>query len=76
MTGLVPVIYVVKLPEKLRIGRNRSRVDGRDKPGHDGEGSLNGTASLILALMGPDGLRGRRARLRRYASPTLSRYIW
>jgi hypothetical protein len=52
MTGLFPVIYVVKLPEKLRIGRNRSRVDGRDKPGHDGEGGLNGTASLILALMG------------------------
>jgi len=44
MTGLVPVIYVVKLPEKLRIGRNRSHVDGRDKPGHDGEGGLNGTA--------------------------------
>jgi len=44
MTGLVPVIHVVKPPEKLRIGRNRSRVDGRDKPGHDGEGGLNGTA--------------------------------
>jgi hypothetical protein len=44
MTGLVPVIHVVKPPEKLRIGRNRSRVDGRDKPGQDGEGGLNGTA--------------------------------
>jgi fatty-acyl-CoA synthase len=44
MTGLVPVIHVVKPPEKLRIGRKRSRVDGRDKPGHDGEGGLNGTA--------------------------------
>jgi hypothetical protein len=52
MTGLVPVISadasafgdVVRPPEKLRIGRKRSRVDGRDKPGHDGEGSLNGVA--------------------------------
>jgi hypothetical protein len=31
MTGLVPVIHVVKPPEKLRIGRKRRRVDGRDK---------------------------------------------
>jgi hypothetical protein len=38
MTGLVPVIPVVKLPGKLRIGRKPSRVDGRDEPGHDGEG--------------------------------------
>ena len=51
MTGLVPVISaerkrigdVVKLPEKLRIGRKRRRVDGRDEPGHDGNGSLNGS---------------------------------
>jgi hypothetical protein len=57
MTGLVPVIWpnasafgdVVKPPEKLRIGRKRRRVDGRDKPGHDGEGSL----TLIPALMPP-----------------------
>jgi hypothetical protein len=33
MTGLVPVIHVVEPPEKLRIGQNRSRVDGRDEPG-------------------------------------------
>jgi hypothetical protein len=43
MTGLVPVIHVVK-PETLRIGRKRSRVDGRDKPrdkpGHDGKGRV------------------------------------
>jgi hypothetical protein len=36
MTGLVPVIHVVKLPEELRTGRKRSRVDGRDESGHDG----------------------------------------
>jgi hypothetical protein len=39
MTGLVPVIHVVK-PETLRIGRKRSRVDGRDKPGHGGKGRV------------------------------------
>ena len=33
MTGLVLVIHVVKSPEKLPIGRKRSRVDGRDEPG-------------------------------------------
>ena len=40
MTGLVPVIHVVKPPETLRIGRKRRRVDGRDEPGHDGKGGL------------------------------------
>jgi hypothetical protein len=52
MTGHVPVIRpnasafgdVVEPPDKLRIGRNRGRVDGRDEPGHDGEGSRNDTA--------------------------------
>jgi hypothetical protein len=34
---------VVKPPKKLRIGWKRSRVDGRDKPGNDGKGSLSGT---------------------------------
>jgi hypothetical protein len=42
MTGLVQVIHVAKLPEKLRIGRKRSRVDGRDKPGHDGKAAYCG----------------------------------
>jgi hypothetical protein len=50
MNGLVPVTHVVKPPEMLRIGRKRRRVDGRDKPwdkpGHDGEGSLNDTACV------------------------------
>jgi hypothetical protein len=41
MTGLVPVIHVVNPPEKLRISRKRSRVDGRDEPGHDGNGGSN-----------------------------------
>jgi hypothetical protein len=36
MTEFVPVIHVVKPPEKLRIGRNRSDAAGRDEPGHDG----------------------------------------
>ena len=45
MTGLFPVIHVVKPPEKLRIGLKGSRVDGRDKPGHDGKGGLNGGIS-------------------------------
>jgi hypothetical protein len=52
MTGLVPVIRpnasafgdVVEPTDKLRIGRNRGRLDGRDKPGPDGEGSWNDTA--------------------------------
>jgi hypothetical protein len=52
ITGLVPVSQpnanafgdVVKPPEKLWIGRNRRRVDGRDKPRHDGKGGLNGIA--------------------------------
>jgi hypothetical protein len=37
MTGLVPVIHAVKLPEKFQMTRRRRRVDGRDKPGHDGK---------------------------------------
>jgi hypothetical protein len=53
MTGLVPVIHVVTPPEKLRIGRNRCRVVGRDKPGHDGEGSLNGTACAYPSAYAP-----------------------
>jgi hypothetical protein len=55
MTGLVPVIHVVKPPESLRIGRKRSRVDGRDEPGHDGEARLN----LMLALCHPYNLLRR-----------------
>ena len=54
MTGLVPVIHVVKPPEKLRIGRKRSRVDGRDEPGHDGKGSLNGAACAYLSAYGDE----------------------
>jgi hypothetical protein len=40
---------VVRPPEKLRIGRKWSRVDGWDQPGHDGEGSLNGVACAYLS---------------------------
>jgi hypothetical protein len=44
MTGLVQVIRpnasafsdVVAQPERFRSAGNRPRVDGRDKPGHDG----------------------------------------
>ncbi len=62
MTGLVPVIHVVKPPETLRIGRKRSRADGRDnprdKPGHDGKGSLNGTACAYGVLAAAFSERG------------------
>jgi hypothetical protein len=66
MTGLVPVIRpnasafgdVVKLPEKFRIGRKRRRVDGRDEPGHDGEGGLNGTACAYPKPAEPEPKRG------------------
>ena len=37
MTGLVPVIHVGVAPEGLGWAGNWNRVDGRDKPGHDGE---------------------------------------
>jgi hypothetical protein len=40
MTGLVPVIHVVMLPENLPIVRKRRRVDGRDEPRHDGKGAI------------------------------------
>jgi hypothetical protein len=36
MTGLVPVIHVVEPSEKLKLAGKRSRMDGRDEPGHDG----------------------------------------
>jgi hypothetical protein len=39
MAGLVPVIHVVKPPGRLRSAERR-RVDGRDKPGHDGTGGF------------------------------------
>ena len=52
MTGLVPVIHVVKPPECFRIGRKRSGVDDRDKPGHDGKGGLTEQHALILAPKG------------------------
>jgi hypothetical protein len=52
MTGLVPVIHVVKPPESFRIGRKRSGVDDRDKPGHDGKGSLTAQHAFILAPRG------------------------
>jgi len=48
MTGLVPVIHVVKLPESFRSGRRRRHVDGRDKPGHDGKGGLTAPYPFIL----------------------------
>ena len=41
MTGFVPVIHVVKLPESLQSGQKRRHVDGRDEPGHDGKGGLS-----------------------------------
>jgi hypothetical protein len=40
MTGLVPVIHVGVAPEGLGWAGNWNRVDGRDKPGHDGERRL------------------------------------
>ncbi len=38
MAGLVPAIHAVRPPEAMGAGRKPRRVDGRDKPGHDGEG--------------------------------------
>jgi len=58
MTGLVPVIHVVKPPEKLLIGRKRRRVDDRDEPGHDGEGSLNGAVRPYRSGVGLPGREG------------------
>jgi hypothetical protein len=41
MAGLVPAIQVASSPEALGIWRKRRRVDGGDKPGHDGNGGFS-----------------------------------
>ena len=56
MTGLVPVIPAEckrirrrrQTAGTLPIGRKRRRVDGRDKPGHDGTGGFSAAWNLVL----------------------------
>jgi hypothetical protein len=38
MAGLVPAIHAAPLRHAPNMLDGRSRVDGRDKPGHDGVG--------------------------------------
>ena len=38
MAGLVPAIHAVPPRFILNVSTRRRRVDGRDKPGHDGVG--------------------------------------
>jgi hypothetical protein len=38
MAGLVPAIHAVPPRFLLNVATKRRRVDGRDKPGHDGVG--------------------------------------
>jgi len=42
MTGLVPAIHAVTLRFVLDGSAMRRRVDGRDKPGHDGNSFWSG----------------------------------
>jgi hypothetical protein len=46
MAGLVPAIHAVRRALGVALERRRSGVDGRDKPGHDGNGA---SANLIPA---------------------------
>ncbi|HKH80049.1 MAG TPA: error-prone DNA polymerase [Methylovirgula sp.] len=49
MAGLVPAIHADPLPPPFEDGQQRHRMDGRDKPGHDGEetGPASGIASRL-----------------------------
>jgi hypothetical protein len=42
MAGLDPAIHVFPLRVHSTASTKRRRMDGRVKPGHDGEGSVNG----------------------------------
>ena len=46
MTGLIPVIHVVQPPDTRETIERRRRVDGRDKPGHDGGRGVKAAAHV------------------------------
>jgi len=51
MAGLVPAIHAAPSVQHVRSVAQRRGVDGRDKPGHDGErGRCEGSRSLSFGL--------------------------
>jgi len=82
MAGLVPAIHAAPLAADLESAVRRNGVDGRDKPGHDGEGAaaarLANKFILVANLVASDGGKAIAAGNGRVVRARLSdaRHFW